>query len=1007
MRMRNLHAVLITLFVASAMFAQSAKIKGRVMDSTGSVMPGVQVKVYQGDKVVQQGLSTDMGDFEITIDPGDYKLEVTAPDFNTYSEMVKVTPDMGALAVTMQLATIAQNVEVTETRNEISIDSDSSLQTTVLKQDFIDTLPDDEDELTNYLTQIAGSRGAAGGGASFVIDGFTGGRIPPKDQIQEIRISNNPYSSEFSGIGFGRTEIITKAGTGDYHGNFNFEFRDANMNARDPFLAVRPPAQTRNFQSNFSGPLIRNKLSLNLNVRHFYNDNTNTIRATIVAPDGLTPLSYSAPVIAPNKNKNLNGRTQYAINKNNTLFVNYQYQHQERLNQGPSQFTLQDRAADNFIHNSEYQMRETSILTKSIVHETRFEYRRDFSQTTPRLYGQAVNVLDAFNRGGGQNNSLNNNKSYEFSNLLMYSGSKWTVKAGFQALDRRYHTVQQNNFLGTYTFSTLNDFVKNNPLQYTQTSGNPLLDIQQLEVATFLQTDRKVTQKLNIMLGVRYEAQANIDYHKGVDPRVGFAYELTKTLALRGGVGTFHQRLDEPIVESLLRLDGTRQTQIVIANPFYQPGCELGATCNPLQNGTGAQLPPPPPTLRTRAANLVTPYSENVSLSLEKSLPKGLGVTFSWDHQRGEHLYRSRDVNAPLLIGSSVITPDLTKGIVYQLESSGLSKSDNYTISFREQSRNRFNLVIFGNYTLGYQKNDTDGWQSTPVNNYDMRSEWGRSGNDTRHRLFTGINFRLPALPSSGLSFFKGPASAISDVIEGMNVTSQINWQSSRPFNISNGKDYVVLDANGNPILDANGNAYHDLVINARPTEKELCSYLGSYSLPGQSCAAPTANMIARNTGIGPSFFNLQMNVQKTIRLKRPEKSGPDNRAGNNGRPNGANNFAQQGGGGFQGGGFPGGGGNFPGGGGGGGNFPGGGQRGNGGGNNNGGFNQNNGGPTVTFRLQAQNLFNSVQFNNFNGTMTSSKDPVTGLYSPALGYFGRANSARNPRVIEAGVRFNF
>src|SRR5205814_6316472 len=132
---------------------------------------------------VQQGLSTDMGDFEIAVDPGDYKLEVTAPDFNTYSEMVKVTPDMGALAVTMQLATIAQNVEVTETRNEISIDSDSSLQTTVLKQDFIDALPDDEDELTAYLAQIAGSRGGAGSGATFVIDGFTGGRVPPKDQI--------------------------------------------------------------------------------------------------------------------------------------------------------------------------------------------------------------------------------------------------------------------------------------------------------------------------------------------------------------------------------------------------------------------------------------------------------------------------------------------------------------------------------------------------------------------------------------------------------------------------------------------------------------------------------------------------------------------------------------------------------------------------------------------------------------------------------------------------------
>src|SRR5438552_16910753 len=108
--------------------------------------------------------------------------------------MVKVTPDMGPLSVTMQLAIITKNVEVTEPRNEISIDSDSSLQTTVLKQDFIDASPDDEDELASYLSQIAGARGGAGGGATFVIDGFTGGRGPPKDQIQGIRISHQPCS---------------------------------------------------------------------------------------------------------------------------------------------------------------------------------------------------------------------------------------------------------------------------------------------------------------------------------------------------------------------------------------------------------------------------------------------------------------------------------------------------------------------------------------------------------------------------------------------------------------------------------------------------------------------------------------------------------------------------------------------------------------------------------------------------------------------------------------------
>src|SRR5437870_3301313 len=192
MRIRNLLSLILTLLLASATFAQTAKVKGRVMDSTGSVMPGVQVKLYEGENVVKEGVTNDTGDFELPANPGDYKLEVAAPDFNTYTEMVKVTPDMGPLSVTMQLAIITQNVE----------------------------------------------------------------------------------------------------------------FRDESLNARDPFLtskdgsiAKRPPSQTRNFQSNFSGPIIRNKLSLNLNVRRFFNENTNTIRATLPGSDGVSQF-YSAPSIS-------------------------------------------------------------------------------------------------------------------------------------------------------------------------------------------------------------------------------------------------------------------------------------------------------------------------------------------------------------------------------------------------------------------------------------------------------------------------------------------------------------------------------------------------------------------------------------------------------------------------------------------------------------------------------------------------------------------------------------
>src|SRR5207248_10858897 len=168
----------------------------------------------------------------------------------------------------------------------------------------------------------------------------------------------------------------------------------------------------------------------------------------------------SAPNVTPNSNKNLTAPSKISINKNNTLYVNYQKQHPQRLSQlvgGPR--TLADRASANVVRNSEFQIRETAVLTKSLVHEVRYEYRKDFSQTTPRVALRAINVLDSFNGGGGQNNNQSNNRNSEISNLLMYSGAKWTVKTGFQGLYRMNHSKQENNFLGTYTFSSLADYL--------------------------------------------------------------------------------------------------------------------------------------------------------------------------------------------------------------------------------------------------------------------------------------------------------------------------------------------------------------------------------------------------------------------------------------------------------------------------------------------------------------------------------------------------------------------
>jgi hypothetical protein len=149
------------LFTTNVLFAESAKLRVRVFDSSGAVLPKVQVKVYQADKLVEEGLTSSTGDFDIPVDPGEYKVEVTAADFQRAVENVHVTEDSPPLAITMKLAQLNQTIDVKDVVNQVSIDSDSSLKTTTLEKEVVEALPDEVDDLVAYLQQIAGSRGEA------------------------------------------------------------------------------------------------------------------------------------------------------------------------------------------------------------------------------------------------------------------------------------------------------------------------------------------------------------------------------------------------------------------------------------------------------------------------------------------------------------------------------------------------------------------------------------------------------------------------------------------------------------------------------------------------------------------------------------------------------------------------------------------------------------------------------------------------------------------------------
>ena len=105
----------------------------------------------------------------------------------------------------------------------------------VLKGKDLDALSDDPDELENQLQALAGPAAGPNGGEIY-IDGFTGGQIPPKSSIREIRVNQNPFSAEFDRLGYGRIEILTKPGTDKLHGQIEARGNDSSFNSRNPIL---------------------------------------------------------------------------------------------------------------------------------------------------------------------------------------------------------------------------------------------------------------------------------------------------------------------------------------------------------------------------------------------------------------------------------------------------------------------------------------------------------------------------------------------------------------------------------------------------------------------------------------------------------------------------------------------------------------------------------------------------------------------------------------------------
>src|SRR5258708_512269 len=251
-------AGLLTLFALHLSAQQSTgSVRGQVVDQLGALIVGASVKLTDANGVTKTVTTDREGNYVISnLAPGKYSLSCGASGFTAYERADLLIVGGRTTRLDIKLGVTLEKQEVTVgSERTLSTEPENNRSALVLRGAEIEGLPDDSQEIANMLEALAGPSAGPNGGQIF-IDGFTDGRLPPKESIREIRINQNPFSSEFDRVGFGRIEILTKPGTSKLRGQTFFNFNNQIFNSRNPFVAKRAPYETRLYAGSLSGPIL-------------------------------------------------------------------------------------------------------------------------------------------------------------------------------------------------------------------------------------------------------------------------------------------------------------------------------------------------------------------------------------------------------------------------------------------------------------------------------------------------------------------------------------------------------------------------------------------------------------------------------------------------------------------------------------------------------------------------------------------------------------------------------
>jgi len=864
--------VLFSLVAARLALAQEsvnyASISGRVTDPSGAVVEGASVTARHTETNLSNAATTDHeGRFRFPyLRVGQYEIKVHHEGFADWARTL--TGTVGAafeLPVSLTLASTESNVIVTG--NAAMLEAARSQIAGTVAQAEVRALPLNGRNFLDLALLVPGvsptntasnqlfaeTSAVPGQGISigsqrnfsnnFIVDGLSAnddaaglsGIFYGLDVVNEFQVVTSGGQAEFGRALGGYVNVVTKSGGNVLHGDLYGYFRNSRLNAANALLHAVLPLTQAQYGASLGGPIIHDRTFYfaNFEQRELNQSGLITIAPANVAAINarLAAIGFPGPSIFtglysnPVHNTNFLGKIEHQFSAKDQFSARYSlYDVHSANSRGAG--ALSAASASAALDDTDQTIAASNIATFSsrLVNETRAQFTRSNLKAPPSdPIGPAVSISGVASFGtlsGSPTARLNN--LYEITDNLSYQLRSHAIRVGADFLYNDDTITFPRSIRGSYSFSSLANFLSGtyNNSGFTQTFKQFVVSQGNPNFGVYAQDEWKPSSRLTLNFGLRYDLQfldSLATDANNVSPRGGFAWSpfASRNTVVRGSFGLFYDRVPlRALANALLSAGNT------VAPASLR---QISVSLSPTQAGAPvfpnilSSLTLPPGVLfnfSTMDRHMQNAYSEQGSFEIEQRIGSVSTLSVGYQHLRGLHLIISVNQNVPSCVAAGTnngCRPNPAFGNDSQYSSLADSHYDGLHVSFLQRP------VNWGSYRISYTwskalDNVGEFFFSSPIDNFNIWQDYGRSDDDQRHRfVFNGTVHSSMARASTLWQW----------VSRGFQLSTMLQYYSALPFNITTGTNTIQGTSarpttNGAFIARNAGSGFDFLNVNAR-----------------------------------------------------------------------------------------------------------------------------------------------------------------------------------------------